>query len=667
MSSHSIKQNNKPYSGKILWVDLSTGKFNEEIVPDEVYERFLSGMGLAVHVLYPRIPAGADALGEENILGFVSGLLTGTGSLYTGRWLVAAKSPLTGTWGDANCGGNFAPAIKQCGYDGIFFKGISPQPVYLSITPSGPELCDASHLWGKDAVDTEQQLLREAQGQKKPAVACIGSGGEKLSLISGIVNDGGRIAARSGLGAVMGSKRLKAVVLNGARRVGVAKPDRMRALSISCNQVAQINVPLPAGSHLRFIGALLRIIPFNVRFHGILFTLLLKKWGTIGMNQASVEMGDSPIMNWKGTNLDYQDALSRAIEPGRIIEEEKRKYHCYACPIGCGGVCHDGDSGESHKLEYESSMAFGGMLLNTDLDSIRRIVEKLNRAGMDSISTGGTVAFALEAYERGHITLKDTDGLELTWGNAPAIEALVDKIIQREGIGDLLADGVKQAARRFGNGASEYAIHAGGQEIAFHDPRNDAGYAIHASVEPTPGRHTTGSMMYYDMYRLWKRLKSLPRPNLVYAKNAKFKPTPDTINKIVANSDFTQMYNGAGVCMFGAFLGVDSFPIFEWLNAATGWNKTPEEYMEIGRRVQTMRQMFNIRHGIDPHTLKINPRALGIPALKHGANRGNTIDIEAMMFAYWQACGWDAETGIPTQATLAHLGILDRVIEETKE
>ena len=180
-------------------------------------EQYLSGTGLASYILYQRIPAGADPLGPNNILGFVSGLLTATGSLFSGRWMVAVKSPLTGGWGDANCGGNFSPAIKRCGFDGIFFTGVSEKPVYLHVRHDGARLCDATDLWGKDAVETEAALI-QAPGNRA-RVACIGPAGEKLSLISGICNDRGRIAARSGLGAVMGSKKFKAVVLTGRRRV----------------------------------------------------------------------------------------------------------------------------------------------------------------------------------------------------------------------------------------------------------------------------------------------------------------------------------------------------------------------------------------------------------------------------------------------------------------
>jgi len=231
----------KGYMGKILTVDLTVGDIKEEIIPDDVYEKYLSGMGLAAYILYNRIPSGADPLGPDNILGFVSGLLTGTGSLFAGRWMVVGKSPLTGGWGDANCGGNFSPAIKRCGYDGIFFKGISDKPVYLYIEKGKAQLRDASHVWGRDTVEAEKMLLEETAGNSR--VALIGPSGEKLSLISGISNDGGRMAARSGLGAVMGSKNLKALVLKGARRIPVHNREGIKKLSQKCNKWVQFQPP----------------------------------------------------------------------------------------------------------------------------------------------------------------------------------------------------------------------------------------------------------------------------------------------------------------------------------------------------------------------------------------------------------------------------------------
>ena len=377
------------------------------------------------------------------------------------------------------------------------------------------------------------------------------------------------------------------------------------------------------------------------------------------MNQMSVSWGDTPIKNWAGSNKDFPKSLSAPLSPDKVQEREIQKYHCYSCPLGCGGICAMEEKGkESHKPEYETVGAFGGLILKNDLDTIFAINDQLNRAGMDTISAGGTVAFAIECFEKGIFTLQDTEGIPLTWGDKDAVLWLIEKMIQREGLGDLLADGVKQAVKRLnGRCDEEGAIQAGGQEIAMHDPRLDPGYALHASVEPTPGRHTTGAQSYYEMYRLWTRIKELPRPALLSFKKEKFHSNKKIIASAVATSCYTQLFNGTGLCMFGAFYGADRLPFFEWLNAATGWQRTPAEYLEIGHRIQTLRQMFNIRQGIDPSSLKISRRAIGLPPLKEGANRRRTVALAEMKRDYWSAIGWNPENGIPLAGTIKKLGL----------
>jgi len=653
------------YMGKVLRVDLSSGRIWDEAVPDNVYENFLSGLGLGAYMLYRNIPEGADPLGPDNMLGFVSGLLTGTGSLFTGRWMVLGKSCLTGGRGDANCGGTFSPAIKRCGYDGIFFTGISEKPVYLSIEKGKAELKDASDIWGRDAIETEEILLERFSGKKKPRVVCIGPAGEKLSLISGISNDRGRMAARSGLGAVMGSKKLKAVVLSGVRRVTPHNRSEMKKLSQKCNKWVQFQPPFLSGPMTVYLGALLRILPTQMVQDGLLYKIMLRKWGTVSMNQASIEMGDAPIKNWSGSNKDFGAKKSKLVNPDIFTECEIAKYHCYSCPLGCGGICSikgktGGEFSETHKPEYETVLALGGLCMNEDPDSLFYMNELLNRAGMDTISAGSTVAFAIECFEKALLTTEDTDGLELSWGNTQAIIALLKKMINREGIGDLLADGSKKAAEKLGLNAIKYASQVGGQDLPMHDGRCDPGYNLHYAVEPTPARHTIGSQMYYEMYQLWKRVKNIPKFGLfsmIYHKNKKYVADEAKAAMGAACSKYMSLLNGAGACMFAAFMGTPRFPIFEWLNAATGWNKTPEEYMEIGARIQTLRQTFNVKHGIKPKDVKVGARALGLPPQKEGANKGRTVDLETMMSDYWKEFGWDPQTGEPTASSLDRLAL----------
>lgn len=654
---------NKGYRGKILKVDLTTGAIQEERVPDWVYERFLAGLGLGAYILYRDMPAHADPLGPDNILGFVAGILTGTGSLFTGRWTVVGKSPLTGGWGDANCGGMLAPAIKRCGYDGIFFTGRSAAPVYLEVKNGKAALHGAEDLWGRDTVETEALLTARCRRKKLPRVACIGPAGEKRSLIAGICTDKGRIAARSGLGAVMGAKNLKALVLSGTRAIEPHDRTEIHRLSRKCNRWASFTIPFVSGGMMAKIGAFMRLLPVQTAMDGMLFKLMLGKWGTTSMNQMSVEMGDSPIKNWKGSNRDFDTQRSRSVDADIFRQCEIVKYHCYSCPIGCGGVCATGGRySETHKPEYETVLALGGLCLNEDVDSIFYLNELLNRAGMDTISAGGTVAFAIECFEKGLLTPADTDGLELTWGNAETIVRLVEKMIRREGIGDLLADGTRAAADRIGRGAHHYAMHAGGQELPMHDGRCDPGYAVHYAVEPSPGKHTVGSQMYYEMYRLWKRVKSLPKPDAVYSKGRKYAADEGKAVCSAACSKYVNVLNGSGACLFGAFLGADRLPVFEWLNAATGWSKSPEDYMAVGEAVQTLRQAFNLKHGRDPRRNLPTARSVGQPTLSHGANKGRRVAIDQMVRDYWRVFGWDPDSGAPRPESLP---ILDPEAENT--
>ena len=641
---------NNGYMGKILQVDLTANKITEEALPDSVYEKYLGGMGIGAYVLHQKIPAGADPLGPDNVLGFLPGLLTGTGSLFTGRWMVVGKSPLTGGWGDANCGGTFSSAIKRCGYDGIFISGISSKPVYLYVDDHVTELRDASDVWGMDAIDAETYLGKKSGHKgKRPKVACIGPAGESVSLISGIVTDKGRMAARSGLGAVMGSKRLKAVVLAGSRRIVPHDRERIKKISRTCNRWVQFQPPFVPGPVTALVGALMRILPAAMAMDGLLYKIMLKKWGTVAMNQLSPEMGDAPLKNWKGSIKDWGMRKSYPSNPDVFTNCEKVKYHCYSCPLGCGGICTtEGRYRETHKPEYETVLSLGGLCMNEDVDSIFYLNEVLNRAGMDTISAGHAIAFAMECYEEGVITRDDTDGLDLTWGNAEAIVELVEKMVRREGFGHVLADGVKQAVARIGQKAEPFAVLAGGQEPAMHDPRNDPGFALHYSVEPTPGRHTLGSLLYYEMFQLWKVVKGIPKAPSMYWKSSKY-TDPEKLAEIGAvNSKFMTLVNSAGGCLFGAFLGARRIRFFDWMNAACGWDFTPNQYMDKAADIHTLKQAFNVKHGLEPGKIKISERALGRPAQTKGANKGRSVEIEAMMTRYWEQFGWDGKTGKPS-------------------
>ena len=389
--------------------------------------------------------------------------LTGTPALFGSRYTVVGKSPLTATWGDANSGGDFGPYLKFNGYDAVFIEGVSDVPVYLLIENSRAELRRADHLWGQDTWDTEALLRRELG--KDARVACIGPSGERLSLISCIVNNRGRVAGRSGLGAVMGAKRLKAVVLRGKGEVPVADKAGLEA------------------ARRRYLRSL------SGPVEGF------KKYGTCMSTAVLTQIGDTPVKNWAGSVVDFPSAA--ALSDESVIAQQRRKYGCWRCPVACGGEMTAGTGRYSYpegvyKPEYETLGAFGTMCLNDNLESIIKLNDICNRYGLDTISAGATMAFAIECYENRLITSRDTDGIELRWGNHQAIVAMTEKLAKREGLGQVLADGVKRAAQQLGKAAEEFAIHIHGQEVPMHDPKRFMNYAI-SYLNTTPARHTQGN------------------------------------------------------------------------------------------------------------------------------------------------------------------------------
>lgn len=657
------------FMGKILVVDLTKKETRAVPVPEEVYRNFLSGKGLGAWYCYNNIPAGADPLGPDNVLGFASGALTGTGALMCGRWTAVGKSPLTGGWGDSNCGGNLSPAIKQCGYDAIFFRGASDSPVYLYCDNKGAEIRDASEYWGLDAVEAEKKLIEKTWARKKPRVACIGKAGEKLSLIAGICNDLGRIAARSGLGAVMGSKRLKAIVLAGSKPIGVADRETIKAQSKKLGaRLKKMNMPgfVPAGI-TPAAGHILAKSGIMLGIDGTLLALFFRKWSTAFLTGMEITWGDGPIKNWSGSLKDFKRKRYKNLNAGQLSGLELKKYHCYSCCMGCGAVIDasratDGEFGETHKPEYETLQAFGALCLNDNLNSLIRINELLNRAGMDSISAGNTVAMAIECFEAGIIGPDDADGLELRWGNADAIVKLVRMMIDREGIGDILADGTRRAAERIGKGAEKYAINVGGAEMGMHDGRGDPLLGLLYASEPAPGKHTIGMGITYASAGLHKFVDWAPKEKLHF-RAKEYGPNREIALKGVAMSSYSMLTDGLGGCMYAEMFGANRWNPATYMNAAAGWSLTNEDYMEIGKRIQTVRQLFNAKQGYPISSAKIHSRASGAPALKEGPLKGKTLSNESNMPMYWELYGWDPETGIPTESTLKALG-LDKLLAD---
>jgi aldehyde:ferredoxin oxidoreductase len=541
--------------------------------------------------------------------------------------MAVCKSPLTGGWGDANSGGFFGSELKAAGWDAIFVSGAAASPQTLWIAEDHIEIKDASHLWGQDTIDTEKFIRQEA-GDKKIRIAVIGPASEKISLISGIVNDAGRIAARSGVGAVMGSKKLKAVAVRGTGKVAIADQDDLDQLRKNFNK------------ELREMGG---------------FARMLRKHGTCGLTAGLVASGATPVKNWLYTGKQSFANLEKIGDADAIIEYQTRKYACANCPIGCGGIFNVTTGkypvGETHKPEYETIGAFGTMCMCDDFESIIKLNDMCNRSGLDTISAGTAIAFAMECFEKGIINESDTDGINLTWGNAEAMIAMIDKMIAREGLGDLLADGVKVAAQRIGKGAEEYAMHVGGQEPGLHNalylPSRGTGFVC----DPTPGRHTAAAMARID----GGPGQFAPYPELKIDKFEKYAYTGKGPASVTASS-YLQVGASAGVCIMPMmFFG--NYPLIEFFNAVTGWDLDMAEVLKTGARIQTLRQCFNLREGIQPSDVKLPNRMAGQPPQQEGPVAGVTLDVDSLAREYRQAMGWNPDTGIPEKSTLEKLGL----------
>lgn len=613
------------YAGRIGFVDLTTEKVTETPLDEGLARRFVGGGGLGVRTLCEEQPATIDPLGAENTIGFVTGPLTGTPVPGGARYMAVCKSPLTGGWGESNAGGYFGTELKRAGWDAVFVSGAAATPKYLLVTDSGLELRDAGHLWGQDTVETDEALRREVS-QPKARIACIGPAGEKMSLISGISSDKGRFAARSGVGAVMGAKRLKALVVKGQGGIALANESLVRQLRKEFNQGLATSA----------------------------FAQTMKEHGTCGLTVSSIASGAAPIKNWL---LSGSQAFPNAelLHGDKIIEHQAKRYACAGCPIACGGTVRVEDGPypveEVHKPEYETIVGFGPLCMNEDLPAIIAMTDLANRGGIDTISAANVIAFAMECFEHGILSKKDTDGIELTWGNSKAMIELLGKMIEREGIGDVLADGVRLAAERIGGGSEDYAMHAGGQEPGFHSALLLPGRATGYVVDPTPGRHTHGSPLACAD----TNMTAAPYPELHLDGYERYDFETKGPAQAMMSSYF-HFASSAGLCSF-SFIFTRNLLLVDFLNAVTGWDADMDEVLETGRRIQTLRQLFNIREGIKPNEVRLPGRMAGVPPQTDGPLRGITLDMQALTTGYRKAMGWDPDSGRPSPETLEQLGL----------
>lgn len=604
------------YWGKILWVDLTNGKTSVETFDDAYARKYLGGVGLATKIISNKVTKHTNPLGPGNVLVFAVGPYQATDIAGSGRCSAAAKSALTGYWAESNAGGHIGPQLKRCGFDAIAIIGRAKKPVYLRITDNKVEIKDASKFWGMDTVETTD-AIRKDLGEKSVGVTAIGQAGENLVRYACIVNDKHGFFGRCGLGAVMGSKTLKAVVAKGNLKPPIAEPEKLKTLS---RDIRERRLENP-------------------------YARILREHGQAADTVRCEEVGLLPMKNWTMDNWPEVKNIS----PPLYTEQLKAKP--WACP-SCSTACHrritnpeyfPADTGGP---EYETLAMIGSNLLIDDLAAQVRANEILNRYGMDTIETGGVLGWAFECYEHGLITKEDTDGIELTWGNAEALTAMCEKIGKREGIGNLMAEGLRACVDAF-PGSKSFSVEAMGQAVAAHDPKAFFTNVV-ATIASTRGScHLHGSAEHIELGGTIPEL-GITTPSDRFDNNNK-----GFIGAIC--QDVAQINNSLDVCGGGSLTNITKI-----LNYITGWDVTPQEVGQIGERIVCMQHLFNIKMGLIPEVENVMPERLTKPH-KGGGAAGQVPDWRRILKEYWQAKGWN-EHGIPTEAKVKELGLQDFAI-----
>jgi len=609
------------YNGRILRIDLSSGHVEIEQPEENFYRSYFGGMGFVTYYLLKELEPRIDPLSPQNILIFAPGVVTGAPVGGCGRNSVGGKSPLTGAVGEAEAGGYWGSELKFAGWDGIIIKGKAEKPIYIWICDDKVEIRDARHLWGKKTIDC-QNIIREELGDPGIRVAQIGIAGENLVRFACVLNDIDAAAGRTGMGAVMGSKNLKAIAVRGHSRPALAHPDTVKALA----KWLRDNVSTSARA-LHELGTA-RVV------------LSLNRGG--GLPTRNFQQG-----SFEGATKISGEAMRDTILIGRRS--------CYACPVKCKREVKVGDPYEVNPQyggpEYETIAALGSNCGIDDLPAIAKGNELCNAYGLDTISTGAVIAFAMECFEKGILTAKDTDGLDLSFGNASAMLEMVEKIAKREGFGDLLAEGVAKAAPRIGREAEEFALHIKGQEIPMHEPRYKQGMGLGFMVSATGADHCHN---VHDSYFSYKGpflesckalgiLEPLPISDLSSAKV-----------RIVTY--YTQWMHFLNCLLLCSFVPLSFSQVNELVQGVTGWNTSLWELMKVGERAMTMARAFNIREGFKPDD-DFMPRRFFTP-FPSGPLQGVSIEedkLEQAKRLYYSMMGW--EGGNPAKWKLGELGI----------
>jgi len=614
------------YAGNLLYVDLTNGQVQVKPLDMAFARENIGGLGFGTRIFLGLIKDKPqfEALSADNPFILMTGPLTGCGMDATARWSVCSKSPLTGYWGDANVGGHFGSRLKLAGYDGIVIAGAAEKPVCLFINDQEVELRDASEYWGKDVYATTDALTKDFRDQSpKPGqVLTIGPAGEKQVRFANLINKKGHAAGRTGLGAVWGAKKLKAIYVAGSGRLDITQPEKLKALRKELKEVYADSIYISS----------------------------IQSAGTPAHLDVGIISGDIPIKNWQMS--DWEDIAK--LGPASIEE----KIHaggrtCYACTVACKKNAQV--KAGPYKIEkgpapeYETVAAFGTMCLNADIESVAKANDICNRYGMDTISCGATIAFAIECFENGLLTTDETDGLELRWGNSAAIVAMAEKIGQNEGFGAVLAEGSAKAAEHIGKGADQYLTTVKGLEAPMHDPRNAHGFGLAYGISPRGACHEASLVFEIEGGAMYI-------PELPALADELPEGSQGRAELNVACQDYGMFFSHCAIfCNLGA-APLNATQAVAMLNHVTGFDYTLEEVMKIGRRVWYLKRGLTNFFGARAKDDRL-PARLMTP-LNEGPTQGSVPDMELMLKAFYKLRGLK-EDGLPQEAVLRELGLAE--------
>jgi len=614
-------------NGNILRVNLTENTLKEENLDENTIRKYIGGRGLGAKILLDELKPGIDPFSPANKLIVATGILTGIPVAGNCRYVVMAKSPLTNIWGEANASGYFGPELKYSGYDHIIIEGKARSPVYLWIHDKEAEIKNADHLWGKTTGEA-YRMIKDQLGEPRVRILMIGPAGENLVRYACIISELHRANGRSGMGAVMGFKKLKAIAVRGSNELRYF--DRSKVMELC--RIANKEVWRGAYGDLLF------------------------KYGTDGDLDDLNMTGRLPTKNFTKCTFDGYSKITGETVAEKILVGRNT---CYACPIACPRKVaakqpYDVDPAYGGP-EYETTAAFGSLCMVDNIVAISKANELCNKYGLDTISTGVVTAFAMECYEKQLITVKDTGGLDLKWGNHQAIIDLIEMIARKQGIGNILSEGVMRAAKTIGKGADRFAIHIKGQEVPMHEPRGKKGLALSYATSNRGACHLQAE--HDDFFEDEKWL----RPEIGIDKTVDRLDTgPRKAQLVKVLADLWALYDCLSICKFTGYPegGIEVKRIADIIDAATGWNVDLEELMHVGERAVNLCRIFDGREGITRKDDKLPERLMEpLPEGPYVGQEFKKEDLEDMLNYYYERRGWEKETGLPTKQKMDELSI----------